>query len=669
MRRLSILLMSLAIALPGLASDPAHATSIANGTYLCTTGELSGDSPSFEVLNGVVSNGGSCVGDVVIPAGVTSIGDYAFAYASSIESVTFAEGSLLSSIGDVAFYLTSSLTSMSIPAGVTSIGAQAFKDASSLTTVTFAEGSSLSFIGNGAFDGASSLTSISLPAGVTSIGNQVFYRATSLTSFVIPAGVTSIGSYAFYRASSLVTVAFANGSLLTSIGSGAFYGASSLTSFVVPAGVTSIGSYAFLNASSLTRIDFLGDAPVVGDMAFSGNGPSPKARILSSAIGFSALGQLWNGLTVDFPLTVSYISNGGSPTISGQFEFGGSIAAPTPPSRDGYDFAGWSETDGGVALVFPFSPVIASHVTLYAKWDEVPPIDGDTPSTLTQTITLSALVDRVFSETPFTVTATSDSDLLVTLVSSTPGVCVVSFFQVTMLSAGLCTLTASQGGDSTYLNANDVERSFTITSVIPTTTTTTTTTTTLPTTTTTMTPTTTTTMTPTTTTTTTPTTTTLPTTTTTMTPTTTTTVAPSTPTTVAPPAESVVVALPLANTPLVSDNSLAAGGEVSVTFSGFVPGEFVQLIVVSTPQVIGSGYANAQGVVTLTGNIPAGLAVGNHTLAVYAPVSGIGFKQPISVEALSLPATGSSQRLWPIMMILFGGAALIVGSRRRLSQT
>jgi LPXTG-motif cell wall-anchored protein len=145
---------------------------------------------------------------------------------------------------------------------------------------------------------------------------------------------------------------------------------------------------------------------------------------------------------------------------------------------------------------------------------------------------------------------------------------------------------------------------------------------------------------------------------------TTTTVAPTT-TTVAPPAESVVVALPLANTPLVADNSFAAGGEVSVTFSGFVPGEFVQLIVASTPQVIGSGYANAQGVVTLSGNIPAGLAVGNHTLAVYAPVSGIGFKQPISVEALTLPATGSSQLLWPFMMMLFGGVALIVVSRRR----
>ena len=145
-------------------------------------------------------------------------------------------------------------------------------------------------------------------------------------------------------------------------------------------------------------------------------------------------------------------------------------------------------------------------------------------------------------------------------------------------------------------------------------------------------------------------------------------VAPTTPPTVAPPAESVVVALPMASTPIVADNSLSAGGEVSVTFGGFVPGEFVQLIVASTPQVIGSGYADAQGFVTLTGNIPAGLTAGNHTLAVYAPVSGIGFKQPISVEAVTLPATGSSHRLWPIMMLLLCGVALSLVSRRRLSR-
>ena len=84
-----------------------------------------------------------------------------------------------------------------------------------------------------------------------------------------------------------------------------------------------------------------------------------------------------------------------------------------------------------------------------------------------QTITFSAPTDRVFSATPLTVTATSDSSLLMTLTSSTTSVCTVSGFQVTMLTAGLCTLTAGQTGDSTYLSATDVVRSFTITSVIP----------------------------------------------------------------------------------------------------------------------------------------------------------------------------------------------------------
>jgi LPXTG-motif cell wall-anchored protein len=50
---------------------------------------------------------------------------------------------------------------------------------------------------------------------------------------------------------------------------------------------------------------------------------------------------------------------------------------------------------------------------------------------------------------------------------------------------------------------------------------------------------------------------------------------------------------------------------------------------------------------------------------VYAPESGTGFKQPITVAGLTLPATGTSNRLWPMMMMLFGGAALIVAARRR----
>jgi hypothetical protein len=135
----------------------------------------------------------------------------------------------------------------------------------------------------------------------------------------------------------------------------------------------------------------------------------------------------------------------------------------------------------------------------------------------------------------------------------------------------------------------------------------------------------------------------------------TTTTVPATTTTVPPPALATVQALPVAPTPIVADATISRGEEITVSFGGFTPFEFVQLIVASTPQVIGSGYANAQGVVTLSGNLPSTLASGNHTLAVFAPVSGIGFTQPITVSQPLLPATGSDgqNNLYVIAMLLF----------------
>jgi LPXTG-motif cell wall-anchored protein len=125
--------------------------------------------------------------------------------------------------------------------------------------------------------------------------------------------------------------------------------------------------------------------------------------------------------------------------------------------------------------------------------------------------------------------------------------------------------------------------------------------------------------------------------------------------TVPPPALATVQALPAAPTPIVADATISTGEEITVSLGGFTPFEFVQLIVASTPQVIGSGYADAQGVVTLRGNLPSNLASGNHTLAVFAPVSGVGFTQPITVSQPLLPATGSDgqNNLYVIAMLLF----------------
>ena len=536
---IAVLLAACFFASPAQANGPLPP----EGSYVCTTGQLrvgSDPSPTYTITSGgVVDSGGSCTGAVVIPEGVTVIGGSAFEENSSLASITLPASVM--EIGSRAFNGATALTSITIPAGVMEIGSRAFSGTNSLTSISVNPANpSFTSIDGMLFNKevttliqypvAKSATSITIPAGVTTIGRQAFSGATFLTSITMQTGVTTIEQGAFNGMTSLSDITIPEG--VTTIGNQAFGAASALTSVTIPASVTSIGNFSFDQASALNDVYFFGNAPELGDEPFASTASGFKAHISATATGFGTE-PTWNGLALQVDVyRVTHNAANGTAVTSGAFFEGGTIRSAPVSTRDGHTLAGWSATENGSLVTFPYAPGVASDITLFAIW---------TPIT-----------------TPTTTTTT----------------------------------------------------------VAPTTTT----------------------------------------------------VAPTT-TSVAPPAESVVVALPLANTPLVSDNSLAAGGEVSVTFSGFVPGEFVQLIVVSTPQVIGSGYANAQGVVTLTGNIPAGLAVGNHTLAVYAPVSGIGFKQPISVEALSLPATGSSQRLWPIMMILFGGAALIVGSRRRLSQT
>ena len=177
---------------------------------------------------------------------VTSIGDSAFFYCSSLTSIEIP--SSVTSIGDYAFYYCSSLTNIEIPSGITSIGDYAFYDCGSLTSIEIP--SSVTSIGYSAFYGCGSLTSIEIPSSVTSIGDSAFYDCSSLTSIEIPSSVTSIGDYAFSYCSSLTSIEIP--SSVTSIGSYAFYGCSSLTNVVIPNGVTSIGDSAFYYCSSLT---------------------------------------------------------------------------------------------------------------------------------------------------------------------------------------------------------------------------------------------------------------------------------------------------------------------------------------------------------------------------------------------------------------------------------
>ena len=162
----------------------------------------------------------------------------------------------LTTIGDYAFYFCTSLTSVTIPGSVTSIGKYAFANCNTLTSVTMLEG--VTNIGEDAFYDCPSLTNVIIPSSVISIEDFAFNSCSSLTSVNIPDSVTNIGAFAFAGCDSLTSVTIGNG--VTNIGERAFYTCTSLTSITIPDSVTSIGECAFDDCANLTIYGYAGSS-------------------------------------------------------------------------------------------------------------------------------------------------------------------------------------------------------------------------------------------------------------------------------------------------------------------------------------------------------------------------------------------------------------------------
>ena len=101
-------------------------------------------------------------------------------------------------------------------------------------------------------------------------------------------------------------------------------------------------------------------------------------------------------------------------------------------------------------------------------------VSGSTPLTVTkqnQTITFTGPGPQTYGAAPVAISATDSANLQVTFTSTTPSVCTVSTGALsgsttagtaTILSTGLCSITASQGGNADYLPASPVTASFTV---------------------------------------------------------------------------------------------------------------------------------------------------------------------------------------------------------------
>lgn len=117
---------------------------------------------------------------ITIPANVTLIDEGAFMISNSLQSVKILGSG---EIGTSAFAGCSDLSSVEISTGITSLGDAAFAQCSSLKTITFPEGSKLTTLVSKAFF-HSGLESITIPASVTFIVGHAFGNCSSLTCVI-----------------------------------------------------------------------------------------------------------------------------------------------------------------------------------------------------------------------------------------------------------------------------------------------------------------------------------------------------------------------------------------------------------------------------------------------------------------------------------------------------
>ena len=266
---------------------------------------------------------GKLIENLVIPEGVTTIGNYAFYDYETLKSITIPDS--VATIGKYAFYGCIGLNSISIPNSVTSIGDGAFSSCQGMTSATIGEG--VASLGYWVFAYCKNLTSITIPNSVTSIGESAFSDCTNLATVTIPNSVTSIGESAFSDCTSLSkmtlpfvgakkdgtsnthfgyifgtlwqeknglvpeslkTVIITGGNIansafadcaglmsitikkgVTSIGDSAFSGCTALENITIENGVESIGTYAFRDCTSLTSVVVPNSVTSIANEAFS----------------------------------------------------------------------------------------------------------------------------------------------------------------------------------------------------------------------------------------------------------------------------------------------------------------------------------------------------------------------------------------------------------------
>ena len=224
-------------------------------------------------------NGNDYLTSVTIPESVSSIGDHAFSSCENLTSVTINYG--VTKIGNGAFEFCFSLSNLTIPNSVTNIGDEAFASCDNLPNVVIPN--SVTRIGVSAFSYCTELQSVTIPDSVTEIEKRAFANCYNLSSITIPSSITSIQPFTFADCKKLSNIYISDIEAWCSIGleyashpasystdAKLYLNGELITNLVIPDGVTRINNYAFFRCTSITSITIPDSVTSIGDRAFSG---------------------------------------------------------------------------------------------------------------------------------------------------------------------------------------------------------------------------------------------------------------------------------------------------------------------------------------------------------------------------------------------------------------
>lgn len=195
---------------------------------------------------------------------VTAIGDHAFMMCESLTSVKLTNN--IKHIGDYAFHGCKNLTSVAIFLTLESVGEGAFSNCPKLSSGLYLP-SGMTEIPAHFAEGSTSVTAICTSPNLKSIGENAFAGCTGITSLVIPDTVTAIGDGAFAGCSGITSVTFGTG--LTQMGEEAFSGCTGLASLVLPEGLTALGESAFAACTQLADLTLPESMGSIAERAFA----------------------------------------------------------------------------------------------------------------------------------------------------------------------------------------------------------------------------------------------------------------------------------------------------------------------------------------------------------------------------------------------------------------